>query len=797
MSAGAIPAAASAQVVVVDGSCPLPREDIGGKAWGLNRMRALGLPVPPAIVATTHACRDHHAAGGALSDALWAQIVERMKVLEEGTGRRFGGTQRPLLVSVRSGAARSMPGMMDTVLDLGINDEVEAALVAETGAARYAAETRRRFVEQYRKVVLGGRPDPVPADPWTQLRAAVAAVFDSWHSPRAQTYRRNRGLADDGCTAVTIQAMVFGNLDARSGTGVLFSRNPITGDPPAWGEWLAHAQGEDVVSGRRTPEPLDALRRRMPQVHAELMQATATLERDARDIQDIEFTVESEHLWLLQSRVAKRSPQAAVRAAVALAEEELISKEEALRRLGVEQVRQMSALQLAPQAAGQRLLAVGEAACPGVATGVVVIEPEEAEVRSRLGEEVVLARAITSPDDLHGIIAARGLITEQGGATSHAAVVSRELGRPCVVGCGSNTVTALAGQRVTLDGASGRVWAGNLAVEQTDEASSEDLRKLVEWGMPLVPIQLLKAAEAPADPVDLDAIGEGWRAALKPGMTVRGRVLETDEGIHAAMAAGVRAAVVRARLPALLACLQAAPQGASAKSPAGAATITPAADLSELSLLRLLGLKGRASADVLADSLSSSVDAVVASYAPLCERGLCTRAGSALRLTSAGGDRLALLLADERAHADPAAVVALYEDFCVLNAELKQIMTAWQLKGDATPNDHRDADYDAAVLQRLASLQDRVGPLMQRLAPLSPRLAPLSPRLAAYGVRLARAAARVAAGDHSYVARIIADSYHTVWFELHEDLISLAGLTRRREAQRPVPTRHDRASRDR
>jgi pyruvate,orthophosphate dikinase len=777
LSAGGISATTSAQVVVVDGSCTLPREDIGGKAWGLNRMRALGLPVPPAIVATTHACREHHATGRALSDVLWTQIVEHMKALEEGTGRRFGATRRPLLVSVRSGAARSMPGMMDTVLDLGINDDVEAALVAETGDPRYAAETRRRFVEQYRRIVLGGGPDPMPADPWAQLRAAVGAVFDSWHSPRAQAYRRNRGLPEEGCTAVTIQAMVFGNLDERSGTGVLFSRSPITGDPPAWGEWLAHAQGEDVVSGRRTPETLDALRERMPQVHAELMQVTAMLEADARDIQDIEFTVESGRLWLLQSRVAKRSPQAAVRSAVAFAKEGLISKEEAVRRLSVEQVRQLSALQLAPQAEGQRLLAVGEAACPGVATGVVVTEPEEAETRARRGEDVILARATTSPDDLQGVIAARGLMTEQGGSTSHAAVVSRELGRPCVVGCGSNTVTAFAGQRVTLDGASGRVWAGNLAVEQTDEASIGDLRKLVEWGMPLIPIQLLRADAAPADAVDLDAFGEAWRAALNPGITVRGRVLETDEGIRAALAAGVRAAAVRYRLPALLACLRPARNGADAKSARDAAAVTPAADVSELSWLRLLGLKGRASADILADSLSLPVDAVVASYMPLCECGLCTKAGSsALRLTSAGRDRLALLLADERAHADPAAVLALYEDFCAFDNELKQIMTAWQVKGDATPNDHRDAVYDAAVLQRLARLHERVGPLLQRLASLSPRLS-------AYGVRLARAAARVAAGDHSYVARLIADSYHTVWFELHDDLISLAGLTRQTAAQ--------------
>ena len=776
MSSGGFAGIKPPQLVALDGSCTLTPEEIGGKAWGVNRMRALKLPVPPSIAATTQACREYFAAGGVVPDELWAQIVGHMNVLEEGTGRRFGAARQPLLVSVRSGAAHSMPGMMDTVLNLGINADVEAALAAESGDPGYAADTHRRFVEQYRKVVLGGRAAPIPVDPWIQLRSAVAAVFDSWQSPRARVYRANRGLSDDGGTAVTIQAMVFGNLDGRSGTGVLFSRNPMTGDAPAWGEWLTRGQGEEVVSGKLTPRPLDALREQMPQVHVELMRAAATLEADARDIQDIEFTVESGRLWLLQMRVAKRSPQAAVRAAVAFAEEGLISKEEAVRRLGVDQARQLPALQLAQQAARQRPLAVGEPACPGVASGVVVIDPEDAQARARRGEDVILARATTSPDDLHGIIAARGLITEQGGSTSHAAVVSRELGRPCVVGCGSNTVTALAGQRVTLDGASGRVWAGNLAVEQTDEASIGDLRKLVEWGLSLVPIKLLKVAEAPADAIDLDTFGEGWRVALRPGIVVRGRVLETDQGIQAAMAAGVRAAVVRYRLPALLACLQPARAEADADSKWGAVPVTQAADIPELLLLRLLGLKGRAPPDILADSLSLPSDVVAATYTRLCERGLCTRAGAALRLTREGQEHLTVLLAGERAQADPAAVVALYEEFCVFNAELKQIMTAWQLTGDGTPNIHGDADYDRAVLQRLSDLHVRAGPLIQRLARLAPRLA-------AYSVRLAKAHARIAAGDHGYVARIIIDSYHTVWFELHQELISLAGLNHEAEAR--------------
>jgi hypothetical protein len=339
-----------------------------------------------------------------------------------------------------------------------------------------------------------------------------------------------------------------------------------------------------------------------------------------------------------------------------------------------------------------------------------------------------------------------------------------------------------------LDGASGRVWRGNLAIERAEEAAlpppdslsigaaplglplGAELHKLLEWGLPLVPIQLLQPGEAAAGFVDLDGFGEDWRAALAPGIAVRGRVLDTEEGICAAMAAGVRAAAVRYRLPALLACLAFASEEArrpeQARSPAA-----PAAGISELTLLRLVGLKGRAGADVLSDSLSLPAEVVVASYAPLCDQGLCTSAATSLRLTSAGRARLAELLAEERTQADRDAVIALYEEFCVFDAQLKQIMTAWQLKRDGMANDHQDAEYDHAILQRLAELHERAGVLLQRLGRLSPRLA-------AYAARLDRAARRIAAGDHPYVAKLIADSYHTVWFELHEDLISLAGLTR-------------------
>ncbi len=766
-----------ALVCAVDGSCTLTREEIGAKAWGVNRMRSLGLSVPPAIVATTYACRQYFANGRVVDDVLWAEIVGHMKALEGGTGRRLGSTRRPLLVSVRSGAAQSMPGMMDTVLNLGINAKVEAALIAESGDGRYADDTHQRFVELYRKVVLGEGSDlvSIPPDPWAQLRAAVAAVFNSWHSPRAKAYRRNRGMADDGGTAVMIQAMVFGNIDAHSGTGVLFSRNPMTGEPLPWGEWLSCAQGEDVVSGQFTPKPLEMLREQMPDVHGELMHATTTLETDARDIQDIEFTVESGRLWLLQTRVAKRSPQAAVRAAVAFAEEGLISREEAVRRLDADQIRQLPALRLAPQAAEVKPVAFGEPACPGVATGLVVTDPDEAEARSRAGEDVILARPTTSPEDLQGVIAALGVMTEQGGSTSHAAVVSRELGRPCVVGCGSNTVVALAGQHVTLDGSSGRVWTGDLTLDHSEEAASEDLHKLIEWGLPLIPIRLLTADAVTSDSIDLDAYGDSWHAALRPGITVRGHVLETDEGIQAAMASGVRTAVVRHRLPALLACLSALSRSA-AQSGRLAVPSRPTDEIPEFTLLRLAELKGRASADILAEALEMPVNVAEDYYLRLCAQGLCSESGGGFSVTDKGRSHLQEHLSQERTHADPAAVVVFYEDFCVFNADLKQIMTAWQIRPDGTLNDHSESDYDRGVLQRLADLHLRVGPLLRRLSQLSPRLA-------AYESRLGRAAGRVAAGDRRYLARIIADSYHTVWFELHEELLSLAGLKREVEAR--------------
>ena len=489
----------SAWTLRLDGAAPPDRALVGGKAWSIARMLSLGLRVPPAFVITTAACTAYQS-DGAMPAGLAEEIAEGLTWLEDKTGRTFAGGSSPLLLSVRSGAAISMPGMMDTVLNLGIDDATEAALAAESGEPGFARDTHRRFLELFAGIVLKAPPvnldpdadpaswrgaiaaaaAPVPSDPREQLLAAVGAVFDSWNSRRARKYRQHNGIPDDLGTAVTIQAMVFGNLDEASGTGVLFSRNPLTGERSPFGEYLAKAQGEDVVSGKFTPLPLDAMRERSPEAHAALLAASQRLEADSREMQDIEFTVQRGELFLLQARAAKRAPLAAVRAAVEMTEEGLVERREALARVTPEQATELLRPRLAADAtAGIEPAAEGEGACPGVATGVAVITPDEAEKRAAAGEDVILLRQTTSPDDVHGMIAARAIVTAHGGATSHAAVVSRALGRPCVVGCG-DTVMALAGEILTVDGA-GQVWRGALSTIVPGADENPWLEKLLAW----------------------------------------------------------------------------------------------------------------------------------------------------------------------------------------------------------------------------------------------------------------------------------------------------------------------------
>ena len=474
-------AIANLDVVLLDGTSGLDAATLGGKAWSVERMRALGMPVPPAFVLTSGVCKQYYDNGRRLPDVVAEALPAAIAELEAATGRRYGRGARPLLLSVRSGAAVSMPGMMDTILNLGLNDDVERALPGHTGGGGFARDTRRRFEQQFAQIV--GTP---PADDvWVQLRQAIDAVFESWTGRRAVEYRRSRGISDALGTAVTVQAMVFGNLDDRSGTGVLFTRNPLTGAREPYGEWLVRGQGEDVVSGRVDARPIEQLAIDLPQAYGELVAAATALERDRRDVQDIEYTVESGRLWLLQSRPAKRSPEAAVRHAVQLGREGLISVEDTLDRVRPEYVESLVSRHVDFAAAESgAVIARGKPAGPGIATGVVVTDVEEAERRAESGEDIVLARPTTDPDDVATMAVAVAVLTELGGSTSHAAVVCRELDVPCLVGCGGGTITDLAGQTVTVDATTGVVYAGVLPVTAASERDDPDLSQLLSWTQP-------------------------------------------------------------------------------------------------------------------------------------------------------------------------------------------------------------------------------------------------------------------------------------------------------------------------
>lgn len=451
---------------------------VGGKARSINHMMALDLPVPPAFVLSTQFCREVNANTGRLTDAALTALQDGLQQLEAAAERRLGDSEQPLLVSVRSGGAVSMPGMMDTVLNLGMTDAVEKRLAHITADAAFAADTHHRFTEQFSRVV-GTTPT---GDPRKDLVLAAEAVFASWNSPRAKAYRDHHDISHEDGTAVTVQAMVFGNYDDNSGTGVLFSRNPLTGDPRPYGEWLPRGQGEDVVSGRFDALHLDQLKHQLPEVHEQLLTAATVLERHGRDAQDIEFTVEAGRLWLLQARAAKRSPQAAVRIAVVLADEGVITRDEAVAMVSERQIAAATAPHVDPAARrGATVLASGLPACPGVATGRVVSTCEEAEDCADEGTDVILARPTTDPNDVSGMVVSAAIITEIGGSTSHAAVVSRELGKPCVVGCGQGSLRALAGRTVTVDGTSGEIFDGVLAVVDGHGAEQEAATNLRQW----------------------------------------------------------------------------------------------------------------------------------------------------------------------------------------------------------------------------------------------------------------------------------------------------------------------------
>ncbi len=511
----------------------LTKFDLGGKGYGLVEMTKLGLPVPPGIVITTHMCKRYFKEGKRLPDGLKEAVLERLKAIEENTGKKFGDPNNPLLVSVRSGAPYSMPGMMDTVLNLGINDKVAEGLAKIVGDERFAYDTYRRFIQLYGKVVMrvpgekfeeiikeikkefeaksdievpaeGWKKaverfkelikketgEELPQDPYDQLFSAIAAVFESWWNPRAVEYRRIYKISDELCTAVNIVTMVFGNLDDRSATGVAFTRDPSTGKKELYGEYLPKAQGEDVVAGIRTPLPIKELANMMPEVYRELEEVANKLEAYFKDMQDIEFTIERGKLYILQTRTGKRTAMAAVKMAVDMVEEGLITKEEAVARVEPEQLERLLHKQIDPNAKVQPI-ARGLPASPGAAVGMVIFDVEEAVKLSKEGKKVILARPETTPEDIAGIFASEGVLTSRGGMTSHAAVVTRGMGKPCVVGAESVKIdlekeefkvdekVVKKGEIITIDGTTGSVFIGEVPL--IEPKLTGELNKLLSW----------------------------------------------------------------------------------------------------------------------------------------------------------------------------------------------------------------------------------------------------------------------------------------------------------------------------
>ncbi|KZB84683.1 pyruvate, phosphate dikinase [Amycolatopsis regifaucium] len=467
---------------------PGTREDprlVGAKAHGLVELRRLGLPVPPGFVVTTEACRAF-LRDGRLPDGLSDELAAATRALEDTTGRRFGGSP-PLTVSVRSGASVSMPGMMDTILNLGLTAEATDALAAETGDSRFALESRARFLAGFASATRHGRE--LPAKAADQLEAAVEAVFASWETPRARTYRELHGIDHDLGTAVVVQEMVYGNRDDRSGTGVAFSRDPGTGEPDPFGDVLFAHQGEDVVAGTAQVLPLTGLTTREPRVWAALTDALIRLEDHYRDAVYVEFTFEAGVLWLLQVRPGRFTGAAAVRVAVDLADEGRISRADAVRRVSPRQVERARTPRLAPNP-DTTLLGRGTGACPGVATGRIATTTEAAR-RLAADGPVILVRPETSPNDMNGLAVAAGILTARGGPASHAAVVARSLGKPAVVGMGTLVIdeanasvtvggrSLAEGMLVTIDGTSGEVALGRVPTVMS--GNGDHLERLLAW----------------------------------------------------------------------------------------------------------------------------------------------------------------------------------------------------------------------------------------------------------------------------------------------------------------------------
>ncbi len=535
-------------------------ELLGGKGANLAEMCSLGLPVPPGLTIIADACCLYLGNGRNFPDEMKREVMAGLVQMEAIAGRRFGGAERPLLVSVRSGARASMPGMMDTVLNLGLNDDTVRGLAETSGDHRFAWDSFRRFiqmfgsvvlgvdhhrfeevietvkldagviedtalspadwqrvVEEYKELVLDETGKPFPMDPKDQLWAAIGAVFGSWMNPRANTYRRLHDIPADWGTAVNVQAMVFGNMGPDCATGVCFTRDPSTGENMFYGEFLVNAQGEDVVAGIRTPQPLSkgaakngevSMEDALPEAYADLCRVRETLERHYHDMQDIEFTVQQNKLYMLQTRTGKRTAAASLRIAVEMAQGGLITKQEAVMRVNAQALDQLLHPTLDPKAP-RTLLSKGLPASPGAASGAVVFSADDAEMRAAKGEAVILVRIETSPEDIHGMHAARGILTTRGGMTSHAAVVARGMGRACVAGAGGVSVdygartlsaggkTIRGGETITIDGATGEIFVGQVAT--VEPTMSGDFATLMDWADASRRLKVRTNAETPLD----------------------------------------------------------------------------------------------------------------------------------------------------------------------------------------------------------------------------------------------------------------------------------------------------------
>ena len=535
------------------------RELLGGKGAGLAEMTRAQLPVPPGFTVITEACRAYYDLDQEFPPGMWDQVLEAMKDIEEQTGKSFGDPGNPLLVSVRSGAVVSMPGMMDTVLNLGLNRQTLQGLARMTGGERFAYDSYRRFIQLFGKVVLsisGGSFEAVleackrdvgassdtdltagdwqevaqrfealvqeqtgrefPQDPYEQLRLATRAILESWNGRRAVDYRNFYRIPHDLGTAVNVVAMVFGNMDQSSGTGVAFTRDPSTGEKLLFGEYLVNAQGEDLVAGVRTPEKIIQLAHSHPELYRQLEEIAQSLETHYRDAQDMEFTVQEGVLYMLQTRSAKRTARAAIKMAVDMVEEGLITKEEALQRVEPAQINQLLLPRFDEEAKAQAvaqgdLLATGLNASPGAASGEVVFDADRAKERGSNGENVILVRTETTPDDVHGMLTARGVLTARGGATSHAAVVARGLGKPCVAGCEALVVDERAHrctidgrvieelEEISIDGTTGEVFIGHLPTILPAFSQEQELNTLLAWANEAKRLGVWANADNPAD----------------------------------------------------------------------------------------------------------------------------------------------------------------------------------------------------------------------------------------------------------------------------------------------------------